>query len=334
MHDELDVPINEKKSVKSSICGEMQGGVIDGAEGTLCPKMDKVARYVRGAWNLLQSKRADLKRSQMVASGLVYSFSYRSCLMSCLNEVWSFISSFNGRMREWKIIPDAVKMELFSSLALTPLAYLDMRCPYDPIVTASDASESGGGLSLSDGLTKFGIEASTKDIRGLALRRNLSDDSQILVVSLFDGIGACRVALDTLNAHVGGYVAVAANLEARQVLENSFSSAEVVDFVESVTEDLVKAWGCKYSRVGLVLISGGPPCQRVSGLTAGRLGSERDPLSSLHHEIPRVKRLIEAQFIWATVFTLMESVSSMSIEDRSCMSRSMGILPYEVDASD
>ena len=122
--------------------------------------------------------------------------------MSCLNDVWSFISSFNGRMREWRIIPDAVKMELFSSLAIIPLAYLDMRCPYDPIVTASDASDSDGGLSLSNGLTKFGIEASTKDIQGPALRGNLSDDSQILVISLFDGIGACRVALDTLNAHV------------------------------------------------------------------------------------------------------------------------------------
>ena len=53
------------------------------------------------------------------------------------------------------------------------------------------------------------------------------------------------------------------------VIENSFSSAEFVDFVESVTEDLVKAWGCKYSRVGLVLISGGRPCQGLLVLMQG-----------------------------------------------------------------
>ena len=63
LYQELDIPVNEKKSVKSSLIGEMQGGLVDGGKGTISPKHDKVARYLRGAWFLLQSKRTNLKRS-------------------------------------------------------------------------------------------------------------------------------------------------------------------------------------------------------------------------------------------------------------------------------
>ena len=69
VYGELDIPINEKKSVKSQFCAEMQGGFVDGQKGLICPKPDKVARYLRGAWYLLQSQRADLKKIQMVAGG-------------------------------------------------------------------------------------------------------------------------------------------------------------------------------------------------------------------------------------------------------------------------
>ena len=81
-YQSLNIPVNEKKSVKSSLVAEMQGGLVDGHTGTISPKHDKVARYLRGAWFLLQSNQTTLKRIQMVAGGLVYLFSYRRCLMS------------------------------------------------------------------------------------------------------------------------------------------------------------------------------------------------------------------------------------------------------------
>ena len=134
VYEDLQIPVNEKKSSKNSLAGEMQGGLLDGVEGIVSPKPDKIGRYLRGAWYLLQSKRTDLKRIQMVAGGLVYLFSYRRCLMSCLNETWRFVASFHGASREWKEIPQAVKEELYSSIALAPLAYINLRAPYDPIV--------------------------------------------------------------------------------------------------------------------------------------------------------------------------------------------------------
>ena len=294
---DLEVPVNEKKSNQNAIEAEMQGGFFDGREGTVSPKADKVARYLRGCWYLMQSKTCNLKQVQMVAGGLVYLFSYRRCLMSCLNDVCHFITSFKGNMSVWKVVPDAVKRELFCCSALVPLAYMDLRLLFAALVSASDASESGGGLSVSSGITDLGIQASEKLVRGLCdigdfggpqgdLLQN--DDVQLFVVSLFDGIAACRVALDVLGAQVGGSVAVEGDVCARRVVESAFGSVEFVSSVEVVSGSMVKSWACKYSRAGVILITGGPPCQEVSALNAGRLGSEEYPRSKLHHEVPRV----------------------------------------------
>ena len=107
-------------------------------------------------------------------------------------------------------------------------------------------------------------------------------------------------------------------------MESCFGSTEFVHAVEEVSEELVKIWACRFSRARLVLVSAGPPCQGVSGLNASRLGSEHDPRSNLHHHVSRVRELAEKHFSWAETFLLMESVA--------CMSRGVGILPYELDA--
>ena len=141
----------------------------------------------------------------MVAGGLVYLFSYRRCLMSCLNEVWKFISTFDACVGVWKTIPDEVRKELFACMSLSVLAFMDLRAPYDAIVSASDASESGGGLSFSSGLTEFGVQAASKTTRGCDFQG--LDDHQVLVISMLDGLGACREALDVMGAKMAGYVA-------------------------------------------------------------------------------------------------------------------------------
>ena len=292
--------------------------LIDGKRGIVSPKPDKVARYLRGAWYLLQSKRTDLKRIQMVAGGLVYLFSYRRCLMSCLNDVWGFISSFGGRLGVWKPIPDSVREELFCCAALAPLAFMNLRAPYDSTVTASDASESGGGLSFSSGLTPFGNEAVDKSVRGF-MSVGADDDDQVFVISLFDGIGACREALDVLRAKVAGYVAVESDASARRVVESAFCSTEFVHSLEDTSDAMAKSWACRFSRAKCVLITAGTHCQGDSGLTND---TECSSQHRLHHEVSRLRELVERHFVWA----------KMSDVDRANVSRGVGILPYELDA--
>ena len=80
------------------------------------------------------------------------------------------------------------------------------------------------------------------------------------------------------------------------------------------------------------MIGGGPPCQGVSGLNFGRKGAVEGPRSSLHSHVKRIIDLVRSVFSWAKVFFLMESVFSMSWEDRAVYSTSIKVLPYLVDA--
>ena len=242
--------------------------------------------------------------------------------MSCLNEVWCFISSFEGKLRVWKVIPPRVKMEIFSSIALSPLAYMDLRCEFEPVVTASDASESGGGLSYSSGLTHFGVEAMTKNIRGLS--DSISDDNQVFVVSLFDGIGTFRAALDLIGAKVAGYVAIEPDNSARRVVECAFGSTEFFTSGTLVTDEVVKSWACKFSRASLVLLAGGAHSP-LSAVSVNQL--ETDSFQSLCCEIPRIRELLMKHFVWDELFIFVQSVASTS------MTRCVGFLPYEPDAS-
>ena len=82
----------------------------------------------------------------------------------------------------------------------------------------------------------------------------------------------------------------------------------------------------------LVVIGGGPPCQGVSKLNFDKKGALRDHRSSLFQEIPRIVQLFKTHFKWAQVHRLMESVASMSQEDRIVMTEGVGDQPYQIDS--
>ena len=96
--------------------------------------------------------------------------------------------------------------------------------------------------------------------------------------------------------------------------------------------DQVRDIALKFSNVGLVIIGAGPPCQGVSGLNADKKGALRDSRSCLFQEVPRIENLFKQFMPWSQVHRLMESVSSMSSEDRIIMTRGVGSLPFSIDA--
>ena len=83
---------------------------------------------------------------------------------------------------------------------------------------------------------------------------------------------------------------------------------------------MVKSWACKYSRSHLVLL--------VARHFPGACGH----LSSTEREVARIRALVQANFPWSEIFMLIESASSLSDADRSCLTRAIGVLPYELDS--
>ena len=189
-----------------------------------------------------------------------------------------------------------------------------------------------GGITVSSSLTGLGVAASTKSVRGN--RQTISELQGVLVVSLFDGIGSLRVALDVLGVNVCGYVSIEQDQSCRRVLDSFFPSALHLEKVENVSHREVREWATLFSRTRMVLVGGGPPCQGVSGLNASRRGAIEDSRSNLVSHFPRIVSLVREHFPWCNVYSLCESVFSMSEEDRAIYTKNLNVLPYVLDAGD
>ena len=170
-----------------------------------------------------------------------------------------------------------------------------------------------------------------------ALRGELPEpggDLTVFSVGLFDGIGALRVALETINIKVLGHVSAECNPAAQRVVESHYPGTELVHSVQDIDEEMVQKWATRYSQCSLVLLGAGPPCQGVSGLNSERKGALRDERSSLFAEVPRIRALLQRAFCWCPLHTLMESVSSMDASDRDIMTEAYGAEPLRCDAGD
>ena len=292
-----------------------------------------MAKYVRLGLELLKQGRASQKELQIVGGGFVYISMFRRPLLGSLNQIWRRIVELEEKPKGIKmVLKKEIMVEIARFIALVPLSFMDLRAPFDPVVTASDASSSGGGISVSRGLTGFGLAASTCNVRGDVPEDH--DFEQILVIGLFDGISALRVALDIINAPVAGHISVEVSKEANRVVEANFPDSILVEAVETIDKDMVVGWALRFPSVGLVLLGAGPPCQGVSGLNCDRKGALRDSRSSLFHHVARVKQLCQEVFKWAQVQFLAENVASMDWDDCQVMNQGYDVLPWYINASD
>jgi hypothetical protein len=141
---------------------------------------------------------------QIVGGGLVYMSMFRRPLLGGLNHIWRFIVSCEGSPPavKFKLLPE-VKQEVARFIGFIPLAYMDFRCQISLMVSASDASESGGGGTASEGVTDWGAVASSCPIRGDLIEP--LEITGVLTIWLFDGIGALRMAADALGWNVVGH---------------------------------------------------------------------------------------------------------------------------------
>lgn len=327
------MPRHPKKSVEQELVAEIQGALVDGRTGKVRPKPQKVMKYVELAWLLLRDGWANQKQMQVVCGGFVYCCMFRRAMLGMLNQVWRFITSFEGDPPVVKRrIPLVVQLEMVRFVCAIPLAQMNLRTPVQGGVTASDASESGGGFCISNGLTPMGVHAAGCQVRGDM--PEVEDHVQVLSVGLFDGIGALRVGCDVLKLPMAGHVSSEVSKEGNRVVEGQFPDTLHVGDVTLITDDVVLGWASRFSNVGVVVVGGGPPCQGVSGLNADRKGALKDARSKLFVHVKRVYELCKLRFPWAQVHFFMESVLSMDAKDRGIMSEVMGVWPYVVDAVD
>ena len=269
-YNQAGIPLNNKKSVKQKTFAEIQGAEIDGSLGVSRPKREKMGKYASTTVSLLRKKKCSRKEIQVVCGGLVYFSMFRRPLMSCLNYVWRFIQFFDDPGPLQRELPSAVVSELSMFLCLLPLAHQDFRSPISRYVTASDASMTGGGLCVSDGLTPYGFKVSSGAFRG----ENVDDipERGVVCVGLFDGVGSLRLALEVLRVNVQLHISVESDEHAKRVVEGHFNNVVQLDSVDDITPEMCQRWAGKASGAGMVIVGAGQ-CQGVNRPNGERSGS-------------------------------------------------------------
>ena len=289
----------------------MQGALIDGTKGVAYAKPTKAAKYLVSLLEVVRQGRANRKQVQMLAGGLVYLFSFRRPLMSCLNSVWEFIVKFDND-RITKPLPRQVTEEFVASFFLSGVSYMNFRLGVNEVVTASDASEDGGGLCQSLQLTEQGAKASVSAVRGEIAEEE--PESGLLIISCFDTIGSVRVAMDSLKAPVTGYISIDPDPHSSRVVEASFPTCDFVSDIAHVSLADIMIWAGKYPNCSGVLVSGAPPNE------------------TLLDTICQIFKWAQEVFTWCPVHILVESVSNLDRVARCRFSKSVGLLPYLFDS--
>ena len=338
-YETAGVKISPDKSHVREVKVERMGGEIDGDLGYLGVSVEKKLEVgYMFLWSL-GKVAVPQKVVLMILGRLVRCYEFRRPLMSLLNRAWPKKRQFIAR----PYTLDCFR-EMVYSICVLPLAISDLRTPVSGLVTCSDASEHGGGLCASAGLTAEGRkmledaenpmntrEAVSFRPAGSVSMGNWNKGPRVLVVSLFDGIAAMMVALARLECQIVGFAASEIDKPCKRLVRTRWPGlielGDIVKIDDKVVEHLAAAVGYK---VDLILCGAGSPCQDLSSLRAGGQGLLGEK-SKLFFEVPRVIQLLKDHFN-VPVESFVENVASMTPENMMMFSDVLKCEPVLVDA--
>eukprot|EP00973_Karenia_brevis_P013199 1791629-Karenia_brevis.AAC.1 len=156
---------------------------------------------------------------------------------------------------------------------------------------------------------------------------------EVVLISLFDGIGGALRALDMAGVGVRTVATSETDVDAARVTKYAWPHViEWGDIIKISAEEILRLKQLA-PNARHVLITAGSPCQDLSGLNAKRKGLH-GARSGLFFEILRVKELVEKHWPGVKITLMVENVASMSSEARVEMSAALGAEPVFVDARD
>ena len=303
---------------------EELGAEVDGSQGTLGGSSLRKLKVGQLTLHLLSKRYLNKKHIQILAGRWVFLMQFRRPGMSIFNAVWSFISE---RLKEKKQSIKQVRQELMCAVLLLPVLETDLRAPPSSMIGASDASTTGGAVSMASVLTEEG-----KDFVGATLvSQPYMAQSPILVISLFNGIGGCFRCYDIIGVKPVGRISFDLCKEANRIVERRWPGTRMLGDVRDINLEMVKDWEHEFGDVEEVHAWGGFPCVDLSSAKAFRKNLD-GAQSSLFWEIPRILGLLLAVFgRRARVRHCFENVASMDKSAAQTISESLGNKPYKVD---
>ncbi len=295
LYDERGVPYSAEKSTSRQLRSEKLGALIDGDEGILGVTTKRVLEFISLLRFVCTQERIPTKWIQIVLGKFVHIMQFRRPIFSCVQVAWDRLKFHDSHalrpseVEEWQVLQ-----------CLLPLCRTNLRARVSGTVTASDASETGGGLCMTTGLTPLGIRGST----------HISEEPReapILVIEWFAGIGRLSQALSRLGIKPL-HVAVC-ECDDLAVLRRASPGCTVWKDIKRVSRKELVELLDRFPNVEGIVFAGGSPCQGLSQLSALRQHFT-DVRSGLFFELVRVmvltKELAKERKLW--YFGFVENV--------------------------
>ena len=145
----------------------------------------------------------------------------------------------------------SVRAELLRCLCLLPMTSVNLRSPVEPRLTASDASGLGGGVCVSAGLSTEGVAAAKRCLAGdLGTGRD-----HVGLLSLCDGIGGARRALELLNVEVCGYASCEHGEAARRIVKVAWPDVVDLGPLTEISSQSLQRWRSSMVHLRVLIVS-------------------------------------------------------------------------------
>ena len=329
------IPTNEAKALEREKKAERLGAVLDGEKGLLRTSTLRSLQVMSlGAW-IRGQKTVQRKALQIYAGKLVHILQFRRCMFAYLEEVFCAIAQGPPLVP----VTEKLRSEMILLEMGLPLAMTNLRAVIDPIVTASDACESGGGICVASRLTRAGKDEVLAMLEGEEPGKPKVDDpteldraEKVVVIDLFSGIGGLTQSLKKAGVHWDLVVFVEKDKNCRRLLRRVYPGAIILSDIKKFDENELRRILKKQPEVTGFVVGGGSPCQGLSKLKSQRkhLLDER---SGLFYEAARVFAMVEKEALQRKAWLLkfLENVIADAADIKE-MSFELRIEPVMVDS--
>lgn len=195
--------ISSDKRVSGADTAVELGAEVNGSSKTLGVSTEKLVKVIQSTWWMLCQSYLSRKHVQILAGRWVFILQFRRPGMSFLQQTWKFISSSGAITSSLRC---AVKAEFLALVCMAPVLHCNLGASISEHLICTDASEKAGSIEVAHELTAEGrdflggVESKKADIK--------DTPAELLLISLFNGIGGAFRAYDLLGVEPAGRIAV------------------------------------------------------------------------------------------------------------------------------
>jgi len=317
-----DSPDCEADRRDSEPCLESLGVRTCGVRGHRDLPKDYISRLCQFTYLLLVAKVSPIRVFRVcLARWVRVMLRNRSCFM-VFQHCWQ-----HAQHRGWGgPLPTAVVHELVAALCLCPLMHTDPRKGLSSLAAATDASNFGGGVCLSDSLTASGV----RYLNSALSSHPHPAQEDMLLFSCFDGISGARVAPDVLGVLPAVFVSCEIDPSALRVSSIAFPAVIQLGDITKIIDDMLHRLKREHNCIKRTMFAAGYPCKNMSGVNRNRQG-----LHGKHTNLEYAELKSRVAAIWpeAEIGSVQENVASAAADDVAEANSVLGSCPWQLNAS-